>query len=335
MSDSFREYHEGLRRAIGQKDAARRAIAAASRAGVENVFLVGCGGSLAIMLTGKYILEVNARLPFYVYNSAEFVSLKPKALGAKSLVIVASSSGTTPETIEAARLARAHGATTVGISRKAESPLTREVDYLLSADATTGIADCKLIMLYYVLFHLIETTDEFGRLDDVLRAMEALPDALVGVRQKAEQAAGRFAEEYHQEQIFYTLGSGACWGQTYSYAICILEEMQWLTAQPVHAGEYFHGPFEIVDANANLLLFRGEDLSRPLVDRAIRFSEKMTKRLVIIDTKDYALAAVPEDLRGYFSPLVLLAVLDRFSQRLAAKRDHPLTVRRYMGKMPY
>jgi fructoselysine-6-P-deglycase FrlB-like protein len=287
------------------------------------------------MLTGKYILEVHSRLPFYVYNSAEFVHLKPKALGAKSLVVVASSSGTTPETLEAARLAKARGATTVGISKQSESPLTGEVDYLLSAEATTGIADCKLIMLYYALFHLIGTTDAFARLDDVLRAMRTLPNALVEVRKKAEQPAARFAEEYKGEEIFYTLGAGACWGQTYSYAICILEEMQWIVAQPIHAGEYFHGPFEIVDANANLLLFRGEDLSRPIVDRAIRFSEKMTQRMVIIDTKDYALPGVPDDLRGYFSPLVLLAVLDRFSQQLAAKRDHPLTVRRYMGKMPY
>jgi fructoselysine-6-P-deglycase FrlB-like protein len=287
------------------------------------------------MLTGKYILEVHSRLPFYVYNSAEFVHLKPKALGVKSLVVVASSSGTTPETLEAARFAKARGATTVGISKKADSPLTGEVDYLLSAEATTGIADCKLIMLYYALFHLIGTTDAFERLDDVLRAMGTLPNALVEVRKKAERPAARFAEEYKGEKIFYTLGAGACWGQTYSYAICILEEMQWLTAQPIHAGEYFHGPFEIVDANANLLLFRGEDLSRPIVDRAIRFSEKMTQRMVIIDTKDYALPGVPDDLRGYFSPLVLLAVLDRFSQQLAAKRDHPLAVRRYMGKMPY
>jgi fructoselysine 6-phosphate deglycase len=335
MSDSYQEYRDGLQHAIGQQDAARRAIAAANRAGVENVFLVGCGGSLAIMLTGKYILEVHSRLPFYVYNSAEFVHLKPKALGAKSLVVVASSSGTTPETLEAARFAKARGAATVGISKKSDSPLTAEVDYLLSAEATTGIADCKLIMLYYALFHLIGTTDAFARLDDVLRAMGTLPNALVEVRKKAEQPAARFAEEYKGEKIFYALGSGACWGQTYSYAICILEEMQWLTAQPIHAGEYFHGPFEIVDANANLLLFRGEDLSRPIVDRAIRFSEKMTQRMVIIDTQDYALPGVPDDLRGYFSPLVLLAVLDRFSQQLAAKRDHPLTMRRYMGKMPY
>jgi fructoselysine-6-P-deglycase FrlB-like protein len=335
MSDSYRDYRDGLQRAVGQKDAARQAIAAASRTGVANVFLVGCGGSLAIMLTGKYILEVHSRLPFYVYNSAEFVQLQPQALGTKSLVVVASSSGTTPETLEAARLAKARGATTVGISKNAESPLTREVDYLLSAAATTGIPDCKLVMLYQVLFHLIGAADQFARLDAVLQALEALPDALVEVRRKAEEPAARFAEEYRGERIFYTLGAGACWGQAYSYAICILEEMQWLTAQPIHAGEYFHGPFEVVDADANLLLFRGEDLSRPLVDRAIRFSEKMTRRMVIIDTAEYPLAGVPHDLRGYFSPLVLLAVLDRFSQQLAAKRDHPLTRRRYMGKMPY
>lgn len=132
-----------------------------------------------------------------------------------------------------------------------------------------------------------------------------------------------------------TLGAGAVWGETYSYAVCILEEMQWIKAQPVHAGEFFHGSFEIVQEDTNLLVFQGEDLTRPLLDRVITFANKYTKNMVLIDTKDYPLYGVPEDLRGYFSPFVISAVLDRFSENLASVRNHPLSTRRYMTKVEY
>ena len=67
----------------------------------------------------------------------------------------------------------------------------------------------------------------------------------------------------------------------------------------------------------------------------IDFTAKHTRRMVVIDTRDYVLPDIPEDLRGYFSPFVLLAILDRFSQNLAAERNHPLTTRRYMGMVQY
>ena len=249
--------------------------------------------------------------------------------------MLGSSSGTTPETIAAAGLARERGAATVAITRKADSPLAGAVDHTLSVEATTGIADCKLLLLYLVLFFLPGDTEACPRFPDIGRAMAALPSSLVGVRKEAQQRAVEFAQAYKDETLFYTIGAGACWGQAYSYAICILEEMQWITAQPIHAGEYFHGPFEVIDKDSTLLVLQGEDLSRPLVERVISFSKGITRRMTVIDTKAYALPGIADSLRGYFSPFVVLAVLDRFSHHLSSVRGHPLSVRRYMGRMSY
>jgi len=159
---------------------------------------------------------------------------------------------------------------------------------------------------------------------------------MVRIKEKAQDFAAAFAEKYQNEEFLMTIGAGACWGEAYSYAICILEEMQWMLAQPVHAGEFFHGPFEIVtDESPCLLIFKGEDLSRPTVDRVTEFAGKYSKKINVIDTKDYELEGVPEYLRGYLSPLVLSAVLERVSNHLEVVRSHPLSTRRYMFKVEY
>lgn len=335
MKADFTEYKAVLQRGIDQRKNIEEAVKKIVEKGVENVFLVGCGGSIAVMTPLKYVMEVNSKLPVYEYNASEFINIKPKQFGEKSLVILSSYTGTTKETVAAAKFAKEKGAATIGFTGEANSLLGQTVDFVFANAAKNGVTDSKLIMLYQIVFNLIKHTDNYDRYDEMMDALATLPDNMANIKDLAEEKAEKFASEYKDADFFMTLGAGAVWGETYSYAICILEEMQWIKAQPVHAGEFFHGSFEIVQEDTNLLVFQGEDLTRPLLDRVIAFANKYTKNMVLIDTKDYPLNGVPEDLRGYFSPFVISAVLDRFSENLASVRNHPLSTRRYMTKVEY
>lgn len=335
MKKDFTEYRQVLQRGVEQRENIEKAVEKIVEKGVENVFLVGCGGSLAVMFPCKYILEVNSKLPVYAYNAGEFLNVRPKNFSNKSLVILSSYTGTTKETVAAAKIAKEIGASTIGFTGKADSPLAKTVDYAFVNDAKSGVTDSKLIMLYQIIFSLIKHTDNYERYDDIMKALELMPENLVNVKYQAEDKAIKFANENKDEKYFMTIGSGICWGEAYSYAICILEEMQWIHAQPVHAGEYFHGPFEIVTEDTNLLIFKGEDLSRKLEDRVLEFSKKYTNKITVIDTKEYDLKGIPEDLRGYMSPLVISSIMDRYSENLAEVRNHPLSTRRYMFKVEY
>ena len=51
------------------------------------------------------------------------------------------------------------------------------------------------------------------------------------------------------------------------------------------AAEYFHGTLELVEEDTSLILFYGEDETRPLMDGVKNFSEKVTKVINIFDTK--------------------------------------------------
>ena len=84
-----------------QLSAARRAIA--ERPAVDNVVLTACGGSFAVMLPGQYFLDTRAgSLQAHALNAAEFTARSSRLGGEKSVVILCSHSGTTPETVAAA-----------------------------------------------------------------------------------------------------------------------------------------------------------------------------------------------------------------------------------------
>jgi fructoselysine-6-P-deglycase FrlB-like protein len=335
MKKSFGIYKTTLERAIEYRKNIENAIQEIMKKDIKNIYLIGCGGSLGVMFPCKYILDINCSLPGYVYNASEFLSLDPKNLDKKSLVILSSYTGETKETLDSAKYVKKIGASTIGFTGEENSSLGKNVDYVFANNAKEGVTDSKLIMLYQVIFNIIKRTDNYDRYDEIMDTLSSLPENLVKIKEKVEEQAIEFAKNNKDEKFFMTLGSGPCWGEAYMFATCILEEMQWIKTQPVHAGEYFHGAFEIVREDTNLIIFKGEDRTRPLIDRAEKFSRKYSKKITLIDTKDFELPGVPDDFRGYLSPLVLLAVMDVYAKKLAEQRNHPLEIRKYMGKVEY
>jgi fructoselysine 6-phosphate deglycase len=131
------------------------------------------------------------------------------------------------------------------------------------------------------------------------------------------------------------MGSGANFGIAYWFAICLLMEMQWIHSHAIHAGEYFHGPFEILDKDVPVILLLGLDETRPLEERSLEFTQKYGDRIIVLDAKEFDLKGIAESVKGYIAPLVIQAVLRQYAEELAKVRNHPLSTRRYMWKVPY
>jgi fructoselysine 6-phosphate deglycase len=55
----------------------------------------------------------------------------------------------------------------------------------------------------------------------------------------------------------------------------------------------------------------------------------------VLDAKDFDLTGVAESVQGYIAPLVLQTILRQYAEELATARNHPLSTRRYMWKVPY
>ena len=328
-------YKETLQKGLDQHEELNKAVDAICEKGINKVFLIGCGGSLSVMYPSQHILDTRSTIPAYAYNSSEFLNMGHKKFDEKSLVIVSSYTGSTKETVAVAKMAKAAGAPTIAFMGKLGTPLADAADYAFANDAVVGVTDSKLIMLYQVVFRVMKNFGQCDDYDAIMAAMKTLPENIVNVREKFEPIAEKFAIDNKETDYYMVISAGLTWFTAYSHAMCILEEMQWINARSVPAGEFFHGSFEIVTDKTHVLLYRGEDESRPLGERAQTFLEKYNSNTFIIDTKDYELPGVPEELRGLMSPYVIMACQERMNKHLEDKRNHSLAIRRYMGVVPY
>lgn len=317
-------------------DAALSALGA--RPALTNIFLVACGGSFAQMHAPKYAADREARtLVADAYNSAEFVLRDPPRLGEQSLVILCSSSGNTPETVEAASFARSRGAYTIGLTTQPQSPLAQAVDITIGYESqpTLGSADAPTGILLRLVFGVLRDREGNGKYPALLKSLAALPAVVEKAQRERAEDILRWGAASKREPVIYTMASGVNHGVAYSFAICILQEMQWIHSQGIHAGEYFHGPFEITDAIVPFIMLLSAGASRRVDERALSFTRKFTDRVLVLDATTFNLAAFDPSVADYLEPLVFQPVLRMYAIRLAEERGHPLTVRRYMWKMDY
>lgn len=305
---------------------------------IDRVYLVGCGGSSSLMYASKYVLDRESKtIDSDLYSSNEFVHRNPCQLNEKSLVILCSHFGKTPETVEAAKFAREKGALTVSLTFDADSPLAQVSEYVIVYEDGKGSSytnESPAIMLELVL-GLLAAKEGNEKFSDVVTSLENLHPILEQEKAKFLPRAKELAQSYKDEKVIYTMGSGANYGIAYWFAICLLMEMQWIHSHAIHAGEYFHGPFEVLDKDVPFIILLGLDETRPLEERSLEFTQKYGERLIIIDAKEFDLTGVAESVKGYIAPLVTQTLLRQFAEQLAEIRNHPLSTRRYMWKVPY
>ena len=309
----------------------------------SHLFLVACGGSLAVMMAGKYFVDRHsATLACDIYNGDEFVCRDPARLGPNALVILCSQTGTTQETVRAARHAHAHGARTIGMTLDAQSPLAERVDHTIAYQAsyTTGkpinSAYSSYGVLYMLLAGLIDARENADLSVDLLTSLGHLQPSIERAHETYAARFEDFAPRFAPRNTIYTLASGASYGAAYSYAICVLMEMQWYDSQAIHANEFFHGPFEVVDKDAGFVVMLGLDETRRLTERARDFLFRFGSRdnILVLDAAELDLTGMVDRMKPYLVPLILFDTLWRFAYKLAALRDQPmLTGRRYMKKL--
>ncbi len=322
-----------------------KALDALSDKTVGHVFFVACGGSLSVMYPAKYLLDRHsAVLPSDCYNADEFVHRDPRTLNANSLVILCSMTGTTKETLRAAELARSKGATTIGLSVDPESPLARAVDFPVRFEAsyTTGVpidaVDSNYSRLYQIVMGLVKRYDGVDKLSPLLASLGNLQTAIDKAHTHFAELFETFAPHFKDETVIYTVASGASYGAAYSFAICVLMEMQWINSQAIHANEFFHGPFEVLDKNRAFIMMMGLDETRPLEERAKGFLDRFgsSEKIMVLDAKELDLTGIDDEFKGNLVPLIFFDTLWKFAYKLADLRQHTmLEGRRYMKKISY
>ena len=313
------------------------AISAVQSIDVKNFYFVACGGSMALLYPAYYFYDREIENPSAIYSSNEFVLRAPKALGKGSVVILCSHSGNTPETVKAAEFAREKGALTIAFSNLVDSPLWKAAEFPIHYDygADAIASEGNNGMLYRLVFGILNIVAPNEKYQRIISSVDNLQKIYDTNREKTAKEANEYGITHKREKLIYTLASGPNYGVAYSFTSCLLMEMLWINSNPIHAGEFFHGPFEITDFDVPFLIVKGLGDTRIMDDRAHAFAEKFSEKVSIIDAKTFDFEGIEEDLREYFVPLVAGVVLRQYADGLAEHTGHPLSVRRYMWKMEY
>ena len=313
--------------------------------GVKSLYFVGCGGSLGALYPAKSFMErESADIKCALISSNEFVHSTPKDFGKNSVICLACHKGNTPETIAAARLGKEKGAAVIILTWLEQSEIVAYGDYVVcyafdaSPDHLAGDIDYgqeKTVCALLVAVELLEQTSGYENYDKFMAGREMLTSVIRNARAHVAKRALAFAEEYKDDSIIYTMGSGAGYGAAYMESICIFMEMQWLDSSSIHTGEYFHGPFEITDENRPFMIQVSEGSTRPLDERCLNFLRNYAKRIEVLDAKELGLSVIDPAVVDYFNHSLFNNVYPIYNHQLAEARKHPLPTRRYMWKVEY
>lgn len=328
-------YEGVIHAALSLRPKIEAAAAEISKKGYRNIFFIGCGGTYAHALALKYLLDTTSKIESHCVIAAEFMLMGHQQFSKDSLCVFSTRSGNTKEIVDAAKFCKEAGATVAMYVSNVGTPACAYADYIFDSFAE----DDHLVEVIYIvntllLFSLMRERGEFSAYERFADQLGAITPYLIRAKQNIEDRCAALADHNKDAEYYMIVGGGNLWAEAYDYAMCILEEMQWIKTKSIHAAEFFHGTLELLEADTRVFLLYGEDETRPLMDRVRKFAEKISSEVTVFDTASVELP-LDSEFRKFVSPIVIYAILERYSAHIERVRNHALTIRRYYRQMEY
>lgn len=333
MEKSITTKPEEIKKIVADVIAAQK-----EKGGVRNIFLCACGGSLGCFYPFNYLFkQLATSISCDSVSSNEFVHATPKSLGKNSVVFAMSLAGGTTETVQAAKVAKEAGATVVVLTAKEDAPLKEHCDYAVHyrIELDNVYDETNQALILNLAFEMLHQTEGFEYYEDAMDGMAKINTMCGSAAQKVKKRAEAWGRAMKEEPVIYTMGSGPSAFVAYIQSICMFMEMEWVNSASIHTGEYFHGPFEITDQNTPFMLFMSEGRTRPLDERALRFLERYAKKIEVLDAKELGVNIIKDTVAEFFNPVLHWTIGLEYAEGLAKAKQHPLMMRRYLGKVAY
>ncbi len=220
---------------------------------ISRIRIVACGSAYHTGVTAKYVFEEMARLPVDVDVASEFRYRNP-ILESNELVIIISQSGETADSLEALRLAKANGNTTLAIVNVVGSSIAREADKVIYtwagpeiAVATTKAYSAQLIAEYLLAIKFAYVRGQITKEDMIsfVRDLQKLPEQIEMLLSN-EKKIQKFANRYVTAKDVFFVGRGI------DYAISLegslkLKEISYIHSEAYAAGELKHGTISLIE----------------------------------------------------------------------------------------
>ena len=312
--------------------------------GYDAVFLMGVGGTWDELMQLEYLMNKfgDRDLEVYLIHAAEWNVMGHKRMTEKSVVLTASESGTTPEVLEAVKKMKDMGVRVYAMT-KPEGPIGQAVgaENCVAMASDHGSGGCE--KGYYLAdcfgLRLLNRRGCFPQFDKFIEQTKDVWTHLVDIRKSFEPRAEELAKKYALAPYTMFIGSGALWGETILFSMCILEEMQWKRTRYITSADFFHGTLELVEPGVPVFLFMGEDENRKLDERVRAFLTRGVTGdtdINIIDTAEFAIPGLDDEFRVIVSPWILSSLItDRLAAYYETVTKHNLNYRRYYHQFDY
>ncbi len=306
---------------------------------IKSVYFVGCGASRSDLYPAYYFLNKEAKqLRTSIQTANEFIYATPVAVDETAIVITCSLGGNTPESVQATTHAKQLGANIIAVTHEKDSALTKDADYtvLFAWDDSYSSKMDKMIKVLQIAAEVLNNCEGYANYDKLYKGFNIVYDFIDKIVKTVTSDAERFAQDYQNIPLLYVTSSGAMQEIAWSFSACLMMEMQWIPSTSFNDGDFFHGPFEMVEEGVPYLLLINEGSTRKMDLRTLEFLQRFHTKTTIVDAKDFALGNYfDKDVLDYFNPIVLSPVLRIYAEKLSIVRRHPLTKRRYMWKLSY
>jgi fructoselysine 6-phosphate deglycase len=287
-----------------------RQLARRTAAGEFNhVYFIGSGGSWSSMYSGKYLLDRYTDVASDVLTSYELVWRDPARLGNRSVILLASYSGATEDTLAALRHANAAGAHTVAIVRRRPSPMAAEAAEVVDYDST-ALYILPLAVVTLFALELARETEGPNRAEAeaALAQLPKLPVMLGRAYREGETAGFEQARQFLNSTALTVFASGPLYGLGYKFALTVFMENIRVAGSIIEAAEFRHGPVEALErSRLDVVALLGTDASREMTERSIRVARDNGARVLVFDAADYP------GLHPQLAPFLLLVPLQWFT----------------------
>ena len=322
---------------INAREAVARALA--QKGSIEQVYWIGCGGSLIDLMPADYMLRTeSSSVESHALTARELTLATPKRLGEHSMVVALSHSGGTPEVVEACKLAVERGAYVFAMTAGAGTPVDDPAwdCYIYDWNDDTPQRELDAAQSLMVCAELLHAQEGYDAYDALYQGIDELDDIIARAREKVRgELCEPFAKACQAHDFLYIMGSGANFAQTYGFAICSLMEMQWQHCAYIHSAEYFHGPFECTEPGVLYFLQMSSGPTRAEDERALAFLKTHTDSYLVLDAQAYGMDRIDERVRAYLEPIMVYYMNVELRAARGCVFDHDPSIRRYMGVEKY
>jgi glucosamine--fructose-6-phosphate aminotransferase (isomerizing) len=258
------KYPHFLLKEIHDQPVALRRLATSDQAGIRkarrildrasSIYALGCGTAFYAMIELSYLFARDGKCQIAPISANEFPSFA-HLCNKSSVVILASQSGETIDTVQALRLAKGKGATTIALVNVPGSTLEREADLTLPllAGIERSVVSTKaftnMVAASALLFH--------GS-DPILSVAKGIEQMLSGA---LERAVTHLATRLKTHRDIYLVGRGESYPVVLEGAMK-LKEATYTHAEGFAGGELKHGVIALIEKGTPCIVVVADDAEK-------------------------------------------------------------------------